>query len=78
MAQVGCALEQIQKGPRSHDADIFVRFEGEKMLIARYDKLGQTFNRGLDVLIVIRIPHNRMDAKIPFNRLGHQLERRHP
>jgi len=48
------------------------------MLVAYYDELCKTFNRGLDVLVVIGICSNRMNAEISLHRLGEQLNRCNP
>ena len=47
------------------------------MLVAYYDELCKTFNRGLDVLVVIGIC-SPMNAEISLHRLGEQLNRCNP
>ena len=61
-------LKQIQKHPRGDYADIFIGFESQKVLVTCYDELRKTFDRGFDVLVIIRIRGNHMKAQISVHR----------
>ena len=48
------------------------------MLVACYDELCKTFDRGFDVLVIIWICGNCMNTKISFHRLGDEFDRCNP
>ena len=48
------------------------------MLVPRYDELRSTFHRSFDVLIIIRVSGDRMNAHKAIHRLSDKFERRHP
>ena len=48
------------------------------MFVAGDDKLGETFDGGLDVLVVIGISRNRMDTEASLDGSGDQPNRCNP
>jgi hypothetical protein len=49
------SLKQIQEHPGSYNTNIFIGLKREQMFVARYHELCKAFDRGFDVLVVIRI-----------------------
>ena len=48
------------------------------MLVSCYDELRKTFDRRFNVLVVIRICGNRINAQISVHRLGDKFDRCNP
>jgi hypothetical protein len=67
---ISSQLKQIQEHPGRYDADIFIRLKRQKMLVSCYDELRKAFDGGFNVLVIIRICGNRMNAQISVHRLG--------
>lgn len=48
------------------------------MLVSCYHELRKTFDRGFNVLVIIRICGNRINAQISVRRLGDKFDRYNP
>ena len=48
------------------------------MLVSGYDELRKSFDRGFDVLIIIRVCGDRINAQLAVHRLGDKFDRRPP
>ena len=46
------------------------------MLVSGYDELRKSFDRGFDVLIIIRVCGDRINAQLSVHRLGDKFDRR--
>ena len=71
-------LKQTEKHPRGDYPNSFIGFQIEEVAVARHNELSKTFDCGFDILVVIGVRLNHMDATTTFDRLRDQLDRCHP
>ena len=48
------------------------------MLVSGYDELRKSLDRGFDVLIIIKVSDDRINAQLSTYRLGDKFDRRNP